>query len=97
VPDPEDEHTRLNTALLTALGGAERLFIAGEASSHCVRATTEHIVAHLPGGRAERLVLLTDCMSPVAGFEAQHQAFLEAMQGRGVRLATSTEALGLLA
>ena len=96
VPDSEDEHTQLNTALLAALDRAELLFIAGEASSHCVRATTEHIVAHLPGGRPGRLVLLTDCMSPVAGFEAQHQAFLDDMRAQGVRLATSTEALGLL-
>ncbi|HEY8977004.1 MAG TPA: cysteine hydrolase [Burkholderiaceae bacterium] len=97
VPDPQDEQTQLNTALLAALGRADLLFIAGEASSHCVRATTEHIVANLPGGRPERLVLLTDCMSPVAGFEAQHQAFLDDMRAQGVRLATSTEALGLLA
>jgi len=96
VPDSGDEHTQLNTALLAALDRAELLFIAGEASSHCVRATTEHIVAHLPGGRPERLVLLTDCMSPVAGFEAQHQAFLDEMRAKGVRLATSTEALGWL-
>jgi nicotinamidase/pyrazinamidase len=96
VPDSEDEHTQLNTALLAALDRAELLFIAGEASSHCVRATTEHIVANLPGGRTGRLVLLTDCMSPVAGFEAQHQAFLDEMRAKGVRLATSTEALGLL-
>ena len=96
VPDSEDEHTQLNTALLAALDRAELLFIAGEASSHCVRATTEHIVANLPGGRPERLVLLTDCMSPVAGFEAQHQAFLDEMRAKGVRLATSTEAIGLL-
>jgi nicotinamidase-related amidase len=96
VPDAQDEHTQLNTALLAALDRAELLFIAGEASSHCVRATTEHIVANLPGGRPERLVLLTDCMSPVAGFEAQHQAFLDDMRARGVRLATSIEALGLL-
>jgi nicotinamidase-related amidase len=96
VPDPEDEHTQLNAPLLAALDRAGLLLVAGEASSHCVRATTEHIVAHLPGGRPERIVLLTDCMSPVAGFEAQHQAFLDDMRARGVRLATSTEALGLL-
>jgi nicotinamidase/pyrazinamidase len=96
VPDPQDVHTQLNTALLAALDRAELLFIAGEASSHCVRATTEHIVAHLPGRRPERIVLLTDCMSPVAGFESQHQAFLDGMRGQGVRLATSTEALDLL-
>ena len=73
------------------------IVIAGEASSHCVRATTEHIVANLPGARPERLVLLTDCMSPVGGFEAQHAAFLDDMRARGVRLMTSTDALKLLA
>ena len=96
VPDADDPHTEMNTALLAELDRAATLFIAGEASSHCVRATTEHIVANLPGGRPERVVLLTDCMSPVAGFEAQHAAFLADMRARGVRLMTSGEALLLL-
>ena len=96
VPDADDEHTQLNTALLADLARADLLLVAGEASSHCVRATTEHIVANLPGGRPERLVLLTDCMSPVGGFEAQHHAFLDAMRAQGVRLMTSGEALLLL-
>ena len=96
VPDADDAHTQLNATLLAELDQAGTLFIAGEASSHCVRATTEHIVADLPGGRPERLVLLTDCMSPVGGFEAQHQAFLAEMRALGVRLLTSTQALSLL-
>ena len=96
VPDAADEHTQMNTAFLADLDRAGLLLIAGEASSHCVRATTEHIVANLPGGRPERIVLLTDCMSPVGGFEAQHQAFLGEMRAQGVRLMTSTEALSLL-
>ena len=96
VPDADDPHTEMNTAFLAELDRADTLFIAGEASSHCVRATTEHIVANLPGGRPERVVLLTDCMSPVAGFEAQHAAFLADMRARGVRLMTSGEALLLL-
>lgn len=96
VPDEADAHTRLNRALIDALDDSDLLLIAGEASSHCVKATTEHIVEHLPGGHLERLVLLTDCMSPVTGFEAQAQAFLAAMQARGVRLATSREARALL-
>ncbi len=97
VPDADDPDTALNTRLLQALGSAGRLFIAGEASSHCVRATTEHIVQHLPqlqpGWEPSRVTLLTDCMSPVGGFEAQHTAFLDAMRARGVRLALSTDAL----
>ena len=92
VPDADDPHTGMNTAFLAELDRADTLLIAGEASSHCVRATTEHIVANLPGGRPGRVVLLTDCMSPVAGFEAQHAAFLDEMRARGVRLMTSDEA-----
>ena len=96
VPDADDAHTQMNAALLAELDRATTLFIAGEASSHCVRATTEHIVANLPGGRPGRVVLLTDCMSPVAGFEAQHAAFLDEMRARRVRLMRSTEALRLV-
>ena len=95
VPDADDPDTALNTRLLAALGTADRLFIAGEASSHCVRATTEHIVQHLPrlqpGWTPARITLLTDCMSPVGGFEAQHTAFLDAMRAQGVQLAHSTD------
>lgn len=95
VVDADDPGTHLNTHLLNQLDHADLLLIAGEASSHCVRATTEHIVQHLPrmqaGGRPAHIVLLTDCMSPVAGFEAQHQAFLDQMRERGVQLANSTE------
>ncbi|MFZ2989215.1 cysteine hydrolase [Ideonella sp.] len=96
VPDTEDPHTQLNSALIAKLDRADMLLIAGEASSHCVRATTEHIVANLPSGRPERVVLLTDCMSPVTGFEAQHDAFLSEMQGLGVRLSTAAEVLPLI-
>ena len=91
VPDATDPATQLNTRLLEALDTADLLLVAGEASSHCVRATTEHLLQHLPSGRPERLVLLTDCMAPVAGFESQHQAFLAAAQAQGVRLAHSSQ------
>ena len=97
VPDADDAHTGMNTTLLADLDRADLLLIAGEASSHCVRATTEHIVANQPGGRPGRIVLLTDCMSPVGGFEAQHAAFLADMRAKGVRLMSSVEALKLVA
>ena len=96
VPAGDDPATELNTALLADLDRADLILVAGEASSHCVKATTEHIVQHLPGGRPERLVLLTDCMSPVAGFEAEAEGFLAAMRAKGVRLMTSVEAAAML-
>ena len=89
VVDADDPDTALNTRLLAALDAADLLLIAGEAGSHCVRATTEHIVQHLP--RPERIVLLTDCMSPVGGFEAQQQEFLDAMRAQGVQLENSSQ------
>jgi nicotinamidase-related amidase len=91
VPDADDGRTLLNRPLLEALDGFDRILIAGEAGSHCVRATVEHLAAHLPSGRLSKLVLLTDCISPVGGFEAQQAEFLAAMQAKGVRLAVSTE------
>jgi len=87
VPDRSDPATLLNAALLARLAQAQLLIIAGEASSHCVRATVEHLVQHLPHNTPQRLVLLQDAMSPVAGFEAVHTEFLATMQARGLRLA----------
>lgn len=96
VPDAEDPGTQLNMALVQALDQADLLVVAGEASSHCVRATTEHIVANLPSKRHGKVVLITDCMSPVTGFEAQHTAFLGDMAARGVQLLSSAEVLSVL-
>jgi nicotinamidase-related amidase len=93
VPDTDDPATQLNQTLIDQLDRAELLLIAGEASSHCVRATAEHIVQNLPTQRLERVVLLTDCMSPVAGFAAQHDQFFADMRVQGVRLATGADLL----
>ena len=96
VPDPSEPATQLNRALMQRLDAADTLLVAGQASSHCVKATVEHLVQHLPGGRPQRLLLLTDCMSPVAGFEPQAQGFLAAMQALGVRCLSQTEAARLV-
>lgn len=91
VPDPRAPETCLNQALLTTLLQARRLVVAGEASSHCVRATVEHLLEHAPADFAPRVLLLTDSMSPVSGFADQHQAFLQRMQAAGVQLSTTAD------
>jgi nicotinamidase-related amidase len=93
VPDPEDPETADNLGLLAVLERADRIYIAGEASSHCVKATTEHLVAYLPASERKRLVILEDCMSPVEGFEVLECTFFEAMRQNGVSIMTSAEAL----
>ena len=92
VPDDQDPDTQLNRTLIDRLAAADLLLIAGQASSHCVRASTEHLAEHL-GGDLRRVVLLSDGMSPVAGFEAQAQAFLDAMRARGLQVMTARQAL----
>jgi nicotinamidase/pyrazinamidase len=96
VPDADDPDTQLNRALIERLDRADLIVIGGEASSHCVKATTEHLVDNLPGERLARVVLLTDCMSPVPGFEAQHASFLGEMRRRGATLSTTDQLLAQL-
>lgn len=91
VPDVDDPATALNSELIARLAQADQVYVAGEAGSHCVKATVEHIVAHIGAERLARLALITDCISPVSGFEAAYQDFLHAMQARGVRLMTAAE------
>jgi nicotinamidase-related amidase len=97
VPDAAVPITQLNRALLGRLDQADWLLVAGQASSHCVKATVEHLVQHLPGARPERLWLLDDAMSPVAGFEAQAQGFLQQMHLLGVRRGSGATAAAALA
>jgi nicotinamidase-related amidase len=90
VPDREAPETLANDMLLARLGAADEILIAGEAGSHCVKATVEHILEYLPDA-ARRLTLLADCVSPVAGFEAQQQDFIQAIRARGARIAAAAE------
>lgn len=96
VPDPDDPGTQMNAAFIATLRAADRVYITGEAGSHCVRASTEDIVASWDSAQLSKLVLVTDCMSPVTGFEQQYRDFLGAMQQRGVRLAQAGEVVAEL-
>ena len=96
VPDADDEDTQLNAGFLARLAAADVVLFTGEAGSHCVRATVEHVVENWPAGELGRLVLLTDCMSAVGGFEAQYAEFLADMRQRGLGLSSSADILPLL-
>lgn len=93
VPDDDDVSTQLNSRLIDLLSTAERVFITGEAGSHCVKATTEHLVDHFDPRHLAKLVLLTDCMSAVTGFEGQQRAFIDAMSARGLQSAKAADVL----
>jgi nicotinamidase/pyrazinamidase len=92
VIDLQDPQTLPNTGLVAALRAAERVYIAGEAGSHCVANTVRDLVRLLPQEHYTRLTILTDTLSPVTGFEDLQAAFLSDMDALGVRQATTVSA-----
>ena len=93
VPRPDDPRTHNNAELMARLAdGPEELVVAGEALSHCVAASGDDMLAQLDAARLRNTIFLTDCMSPVTGFEAMGQAFLQKLRDKGVRTLTAAEA-----
>jgi len=91
VVDASDPSTQPNLPLLAELRQAERIFVTGEAGSHCVKATTEHLLAALTASELGKVVLVADCMSPVAGFEGVYAEFIASLRARGVQIAEAAE------
>ena len=82
----DEKHTGVNTALLEELKMHKSLLICGQASSHCVNFTVRDIAAHWDKAQYEKLTLLKDAMSPVAGFESASKKFLEDMEKLGLKI-----------
>ncbi len=91
VPDADDPRSQLNRKLLDSLDRSDLIIVAGVAGSHCVKATVEHLAEHLPGGNLSRVVLLTDCISPVTGFADAQSAFLQRMRDLGMQARSSAD------
>ena len=93
------ESTQFNTGLAAALTeGVDLLFIAGEASSHCVASSFDQLARYRADrqGVSPRLVLLTDCMSPVTGFEGAANEFYARARDLGAQLLSASSAAALL-
>lgn len=88
VPDPSDPATRTNFSLIDSLKQPDRIFIAGEALSHCVANTIRDLSVYLP---VYRMTLLTDCSSNVTGFEGVGDDFVHEYKSKGMQFLASTE------
>ncbi len=99
VPDPDDPSTQLNLDFIKILQDADIVAIAGEASSHCVKATVEQVANNIGDEHLKKIHLLTDCMSPVPSapgtpdFPAIAESFLKEMAAKGMNLLKSTKFL----
>ena len=97
IADPEDQESGLNVRLLDAMMKHDRVYIAGEAKSHCVLETERQLVGQC-GKQPEllqRLYLLSDCTSsvhhPEIDFDALAEGELSFMRQHGVHVIASTE------
>ena len=84
-----DPASQFDLALLNDLDSFDEIYVAGEASSHCVADSIRDMVTARPS-MAKRVILLTDAMSPVAGFHDLADAFFKDMARAGVRTADTT-------
>lgn len=89
---PVSKETSFNQDLQESLLQSDKLFVCGQAMSHCVNYTLRDIVDKWPEDRRKNVTLLTDCASAVPGFEAAADQFQVDMKAAGVRLATASQA-----
>lgn len=88
VPVPGSPETQINTHLVNKLSAADRVFIAGEAKSHCVAVTVRQMT-HI-AGLLRNLHIIEDCMSDIKGFEKQAEPIFEKAVSEGTRIVSST-------
>jgi nicotinamidase-related amidase len=99
IADPNAPETNLNAPLLDAIMQQDKVYIAGEAKSHCVLETERQLVGRF-GNQPQlmkRLYFLRDCTSsvqhPAIDFDALAEEELANMQRLGVQMVMSTDPL----
>jgi nicotinamidase-related amidase len=97
VPDPEDPDSALNVTLLDAVMEHDKVYVAGEAKSHCVLETERQLVGRFAKQPEflKKLHFLKDCTSsvqhPAIDFDALAEAELSDMERQGVQVVLSSE------
>eukprot|EP01038_Epipyxis_sp_PR26KG_P012216 gene12216-16366_t len=82
-----DQTTTTNTELLSELKKCDKLFICGQALSHCVNFTCRDIVNDWPGNRnLSDIVILIDGSSPVGTYEKHGIDFVVDMCTAGLTI-----------
>ncbi len=100
VPVPDEPLGGLNESFLHHLLSYERIFIAGQAKSHCVLETLTSIMRRYgdDSGVTSKLHVLADCTSsvrhPEIDFDAMADEVLGRFRAKGVKLVTSRDPVG---
>ncbi|PSU85936.1 hypothetical protein C0W42_21050 [Photobacterium kishitanii] len=90
-PLQDDIKTQFDPQLIELVKSSDQVFISGQALSHCVASTVEQIVKKLSPDDINKLAILIDTTSPVAGFEQQAKTFTENMVNLGINIIKTAE------
>ena len=99
VEDARDPATQGIPEMLRFIEAADVIAIAGEAKSHCVRATVTDLANALTPEHVKKFVFLDNCSSPVPAipngpnFPAIAEQFIHDLTARGMRVMQSAEIL----
>ena len=96
VPEPDDPSTQLNTRFINTIKEADKILVAGEAGSHCLKFSVEDIADGFnDDSYIKKIVLLEDGTSPVQSpfvdFPAIQEKFVANMKSRGMQVAKTTD------
>lgn len=78
-----DKNTDLNENLLNLLIESDKLYVCGEALSHCVASTVKDLINNSDKSFHKNIFLLKNCTSSVAGFEKYGDDFINYLKGKG--------------
>ncbi len=93
----DNPNGELNIAFLNMLSSYDRIFIAGQAESHCVLETVASIMHYFDDQQQiiEKFCVLSDAMSPVAhptiDFDALAKKEFDRFAAKGLRIAETTQ------
>lgn len=87
VPDPFDANTQVNRTLLDRLSQSNEVWVSGWARSHCVGNTLRDLFKWGGQSLAQKIVIITDTMSDVPGFESHGEVVIKESLDLGARLA----------
>ena len=91
-----DPDNYINTSVLNVIQQSDEIYIAGEASSHCVLASTLQILEYFAENKdiTRRITVLSDCMSPIGGFEEVTEKNFEEMKSKyGIQIKRSIDVI----
>ena len=88
---PISTKTEFNYNLFEMLNSSNKIFIVGQAKSHCVNYTMRDLVEMMEDEERKKVYLLSDCSSLIPGFEEETKKFENDMKALGANVILSSD------